>query len=87
MPVTLSIKNIPGALVKRLRERARRHGRPLEAEVIAILEAAATDPLRAAGAAIERPLTPREVLAEVRRLGLTTPREAAAMIRKDRDGR
>jgi len=34
-----------------------------------------------------RPLTSDDVLTEVRRLGLSTPSEAAAMIREDRDGR
>jgi len=75
MPVTLTIKDVPEALVKRLKERARRNGRALEAEVKAILE-------EAGGA--ERPLTLREILAEVRRLGLSTPSEAAAMVRRDR---
>ena len=32
-------------------------------------------------------LTPAEVLAKVRRLGLATPSEAAALIRTNRDGR
>jgi hypothetical protein len=35
---------------------------------------------------VTRPLSPDEVLAEVRRLRLKTPRDAAAMIREDRDG-
>jgi hypothetical protein len=34
-----------------------------------------------------RRLTPDEVLARVRDLGLSTPSEAAAMIREDRDDR
>jgi len=34
-----------------------------------------------------RYLTPAEVLAEVRRLGLETPAEVAAIVRADRDGR
>jgi hypothetical protein len=33
------------------------------------------------------PLTPDEVLAKVRQLGLSTPRDGAAMAREDRDGR
>jgi plasmid stability protein len=80
MPVTLTIKNVPAELVKRLRARARRHRRSLEAEVRAILE-------EAARAGDGRPLTPREVLAEVRRLGLSTPGESVGMIRGDRDRR
>jgi plasmid stability protein len=78
MPVSLSIKNAPDEMVRRLKERAERHHRSLQGELMAILEEA----VRAS-----RPLTPDEALAEVRRLGLATPRGAAAMIREDRDGR
>ena len=78
MPVSLSIKNAPDDMVKRLKERAERHHRSLQGELMAILE-------EAVGAA--RPLTPDEVLTKVRQLGLSTPCEAAAMIRRDRDGR
>jgi plasmid stability protein len=78
MPVSLSIKNAPDEMVKRLRERAERHHRSLQGELMAILE-------EAVGAA--RPLTADEVLAKVGQLGLSTPREAAAMVRADRDGR
>jgi hypothetical protein len=45
---------------------------------MAIIEAAARE---------ERPSTPAEILAEVRRLGLSTPSEAAAIVRADRDAR
>lgn len=78
MPVNLSIKNAPDDMVKRLKERAERHHRSLQGELIAILEEAVRTP---------RPLTPEEVIAEVRRMGLSTPREAAVMVRQDRDGR
>lgn len=78
MPTTLSIKNAPDDMVKRLKERARRHHRSLQGELMAILEDAV---------GTERPLTPAEVVAEVRRLGLSSPTEAAAMIREDRDAR
>ena len=78
MPVTLSIKNAPDEIVKRLKERAERHHRSLQGELMAILEEAVGTP---------RPLTPDDVLAEVRRMGLSTPREAVAILRKDRDGR
>lgn len=54
-----------------------RHHRSLQGELLAIIEAAVQD----------GPLTPAEVLAEVRRLGLQTPGEAVALIRADRDGR
>jgi antitoxin FitA len=78
MPVSLSIKNAPDELVKRLKERAERHHRSLQGELMAILEEAA---------GTSRPLTPDEVLAKVRQLRLRTPRGATRMIREDRDGR
>jgi plasmid stability protein len=78
MPVNLSIKNTPDAVVERLRARAARHHRSLQGELLAIVEAAvSTAPL----------LTPDDVLAEVRALGLATPAEAAAIVRADRDRR
>ena len=78
MPVNLSIKNAPDHVVERLRRRAERHRRTLQGELLAIIEAAAQE---------EQPAMPADVLAEVRRLGLRTPSEAAALIRADRDGR
>jgi antitoxin FitA len=78
MPVNLSIKNAPDEVVQRLRERARRHHRSLQGELMAILEEAVGR---------SRPLSPDEVLSQVRQLGLSTPRAAAAMVREDRDGR
>lgn len=74
----LSIKNAPDELVKRLKERAERHHRSLQGELLAILEEAA---------GTSRPLTPDEILAKVRQLRLRTPRGATRMIREDRDGR
>ena len=78
MPMNLSIKNAPDDIVKRLRERAAKHHRSLQGELLAIIEEAVRPPRR---------LTPQEVLAEVRRLGLETLAEAAAIIRADRDAR
>ena len=77
MPVNLSIKNAPDDIVERLRRRAAKHHRSLQGELLAIIEEAVREPDR---------LTPSKVPAEVRRLGLETPAEAAAMIRADRDG-
>jgi plasmid stability protein len=79
VPVNLSIKNAPDDLVQRLRERVARNHRSLQGELMAIIE-------EAGNAQPRRYLTPAEVLAEVRKLGLTTPGEAAAIIRADRDG-
>jgi plasmid stability protein len=78
MPVNLSIKNAPDHVVQRLRERAARHHRSLQGELLAIIEAAVQT---------DAPATPSDILAEVRRLGLRTPGEAADLVRTDRDGR
>ncbi len=76
MPVNLSIKNAPDDVVQRLRRRAERNHRSLHGEMLAILE----DAVRP-----EHSLTPRELLAEVRRLGLGGMAEAAEIVRSDRD--
>lgn len=78
MPINLSIKNAPDAVVKRLRQRAERHHRSLQGELLAIIEEAVRS---------ERDLSPTELLAEVRRLGLRTPADSAPIIRTDRDRR
>jgi plasmid stability protein len=78
MPVNLSIKNAPDEIVARLKERAAKHHRSLQGELLAIIEEAVRTPRR---------LTPKDVLAEVRRLGLQTPAEAVTIVRADRDGR
>jgi plasmid stability protein len=76
--MNLSIKNAPEDLVARLRARAARHHRSLQGELLAIVEAAARD---------QPTLAAKDVLGEVRRLRLSTPSEAAAIVRTDRDGR
>jgi plasmid stability protein len=76
MPTNLSIKNAPDHIVTRLRERARRHHRSLQGELLDIIENATRE---------GQPATPAEVLAEVRRLGLETPGEAVAIVRASRD--
>jgi plasmid stability protein len=78
MPVNLSIKNAPDQIVQRLRQRAERHHRSLQGELLAIIEAAVRE---------DRPAGPADILAEVRILGLQTPSEAVALVRADRDGR
>lgn len=78
MPVNLSIKNVPDDLAERLRERAKRNHRSLQGELLAMLEAMEGG---------DAHLTPREVFERGRTRGLKTPREAAATIRADRDGR
>lgn len=71
--VTLSVKNVPAALAKRLRERAARNHRSLQGELRAILDHAG------------RQVTINELAAFVKQSGLASPSESAAMVREDRD--
>ena len=71
--VTLSVKNVPKDLAKRLRERAERNHRSLQGELLAILTEAGTV------------TSVSDLAALVKRLGLKMPSESAAMIRADRD--
>jgi antitoxin FitA len=79
MPVNLSIKNAPDDLVAELKLRAQRNRRSLQGELLTIIEDAVRRPPRLR--------TPDEILAELRRLGLNTPAESAAIVRSDRDRR
>jgi plasmid stability protein len=78
MAVDLFIQNVPEDLVARLQERAARSHRSLQGELLTILELAVTE---------KRRLTPREALAQVQAMGLSTPSESAAWVREDRDAR
>ena len=78
MPVNLSIKGVSDDIAERLRARALRHHRSLQGELLAILEESVGGPKR---------LSPADLLARVRDLGLRTPAEAAKMIRRERDAR
>jgi antitoxin FitA len=77
MPINLSIKNAPDDVVVRLRERAKRNHRSLQGELLAIIEEAAAP----------RGKTFAEVAAEIKKLGLRSASDSAAIIRADRDGR
>lgn len=77
--VSLTIRNIPGSVLARLRERAQRHRRSMQGEILSILETAVADPVVRMG--------PMEFLRHVQSLGVSTPSEAAEMIREDRDAR
>lgn len=79
MPLSLSVKNAPDEVVKKLKERAARHHRSLQGELMAILEAAAYEE--------PRPLTPRDVLAQVRAAGISTPASSVRIIRAGRERR
>jgi antitoxin FitA len=78
MAVSLSIKNVPDKLAKRLRKQAALHHRSVQGELLSILE----DALEAAPS-----LTLAEAHRKIQKLGFHTPDEATAMIREDRDAR
>ena len=78
MSVNLSIKNAPDDLVVLLKARAERNHRSMQGELLAIIEEAVCAPQR---------MTPMELLAEVRKLDLKMPSEAAEIVRKMRDER
>jgi antitoxin FitA len=73
--VTLSVKNVPKDLARKLKARAAANHRSLQGELLAILSDAATA------------TTVDDLAGLVRRLGLSTPAESASFVREDRDGR
>ena len=77
MPTSLSIKNVPEEIVTRLKERATRHHRSLQGELLALLEEAVKPKRKSV----------RDLRREISELGLQTPEEALDMIRESRDGR
>ena len=77
MPVNLSIKNVPEELAQRLRERARRHHRSLQGELMAIIEEEM----------IPRRVTVDQAYQRVQELGVKTGPETAGMVREERDAR
>ena len=78
MSINLSIKNVPDHIVNQLRQRARKHHRSLQGELLSIIEESVVH---------NTSLTAQEAWEEIQRSGLNTPRESVAMIRQDRDGR
>lgn len=74
--MNLSIKNVPEDLVERLRQRARRHHRSLQGELVAILETV----LR------PQPLTVDEAREQIASLRIKTE-DSTDQIRKERDDR
>ncbi len=77
MAVNLSIKNVPDELVERLRERARRHHRSLQGELMAILEEALSS----------KHLTVDEAYRKIHALGIKTEDETVNLVRENRDAR
>lgn len=77
MAVSLSVKDVPDDLARALRARARRNHRSLQGELMDILE----------NAVRPKPFRALALLQTAESLGLATPREAARMVRQDRDSR
>jgi len=78
MPVSLSIKNVPDPIARLLRQRAARHRRSLQGELLAILEESVTG---------VQTMSPSQLAARIRASGLQTPDESASFVRADRDAR
>ncbi len=78
MAVSLSIKNVPEAVVDRLRERAKRNRRSLQGELLDIVERAAQEaPI----------LSARDVYERIKKLNLPKGPSSMDIIRKMRDAR
>ena len=75
--LSLSIKDVPEDLVRALRERAARNHRSVQGELMSILEAAVRP----------RPFRATELVERIQALGLSTPAEATAIVRRRRDTR
>jgi plasmid stability protein len=74
--VTLSVKNVPADLAKRLKERAARNNRSLQGELLEILDDAG------------RYLTLDDIAEIAKKLGIKSDRnESTQIIREDRDAR
>ena len=89
MPVNLSVKNVPDALVQRLRERALRNGRSLQRELLAILEGAVSecDTAPSSDAPAAGTLTVAQVSERAAALFPGGTRSSVGYIRELRDGR
>jgi len=76
--VNLSIKNVPEDLANRLRQRAAKHHRSLQGELLAILEEALSK---------YEVITPSELLSKIREMEIHTTSDSALWIRENRDAR
>ncbi len=77
MPVNVSVKNVPDDIIDKLRNRAKRHHRSLQGELIAIMEEATKSSILSVDEAEQR----------LNALALKTKDEAAVWVRKLRDAR
>jgi hypothetical protein len=78
MAVSLSIKNVPERVIKRLRERAARNRRSLQGELLDLIERAADD---------VPTISAREVFERIKGLNLPAGESSVDIIRGMRDGR
>ena len=78
MPASLSIKNVPDAVVERLRARAARHRRSLQGELLDLVERAADE---------VPTISARDVYERIRKLNLPDGESSADIIRETRDAR
>ncbi|MBI4006771.1 MAG: Arc family DNA-binding protein [Gammaproteobacteria bacterium] len=78
MTVNLSIKNVPSELATKIKKKAAGNHRSLQGELLAILEASVKE---------QSMLTPKEVLAQIRSGGLSTPAESVKFVKEDRNAR
>lgn len=77
MPVNLSVKNVPDELAEKVRERAERHHRSLQGEMMAILEEAVGP----------RKFSVDEAEKRLQSLTFQTADESTAWVREQRDAR
>ena len=75
--VSLSVKNVPEDVLEKLRARAQRNRRSLQAELLAILEDSAN----------RRRFSVDEAYQRIRAIGLKTADDSAQIIREMRDSR
>ena len=78
MAVNLSIKNVPEDLADQLRQRAARHHRSLQGELLAILEETLSK---------DEVITPAQLLLKIKEMELRTASDSALWVREDRDAR
>jgi plasmid stability protein len=78
MAVSLSIKNVPERVVRRLRQRAARNRRSLQGELLDLIERAADE---------VPTISARAVLERIRNLNLPAGESSADIIREMRDAR
>jgi plasmid stability protein len=75
--VSLSIKSVPDAVARALRQQAQRNRRSLQGELLYILETAVNP----------RPFRAAELVKRAQELGISTAADSTEIIRRDRDRR